>query len=927
MSDSVYIEGFSDDVLSSLPGWAKETTLQAILKNLNETLHMQDKHFKLLEDSLKKFVGIASKGSKSGSAGNQQIDTDSVGQLNDDLKQRLKFGEEEAKQENKERKFWKDKNKQATLGEKIFGDMSKKAIALDATLLAFDYISAKGIAIIKENIDIYTKLYNSGINLIDTSSGIIDGFQSLGHIVALSGIRLQDLNNVLQKYSNTVTVFGTQKVVKASNLAYKSLSALGYSAIEGLEFTASYLDSIKGFTDINQLSTQQVANSAIKFGSSMRTLSLETGQSTEALMQKFNALAKSTDAFVLTSQVGATASANLLAFTSSLKDQNLAKQILGTVTAPIKQIDSVVNSLLASGQGKIAQQYMDVTARIKKASEAGASPEELAEIYRQFGSNLKISSAEIQNLQLQNTTASKATLDIINSAKQAARDITPLTAAKKKEIENANRSAQASKRITDAWNKITASVQRLFAPLNGFVDFFASGLEKVANVASWIADKFEGSMIPSITVVIGAITALGLSLVKGAALISKFFGIQTNWMSALGRGLLYIPKLIVSSLFNTVKFIGNVLLSGLGKIAPEIAKSIGSFFKSDFRGVFVNLRQLISQGAANLWSGTKSFFSKGISGIVSDIKSFIPKMLGFVTESGKFFSNVVSYIGNMFGNIGRFFSSIGPTIWNFITGLFRTGAEGILSKLASIGSGILNVFKPFMGYIATAIGIFGRFINVLGWLVTAFQVGVGLGTWLYSLIKDFEWFTKSMDSIFSFLDKMLQYLPGKIGDEAKERIELKKKSEAAEPKKPEVESPNKKVETQNAVSEGVKQGVKETTTVAPKSEPMQKVIVKPVISNDNSKPTEIKYTKLSEPKPTAVNSVSANQPTEKPDKVTKDDNSTIFEPVNTTAKTSNKESELSSLLKYQNILLEQLLSRQSDILSVDRDLLRTLKNS
>jgi hypothetical protein len=833
MADPVIIDGFSDDALANLPAWAKEDTLADILQVLKSTMSMQDNHFKNLEAALKSFTGV-----KSSSGGQEEQDPKLIGQVNDELKKHLKFAKDEADQEKREKKDWDKKNKRNATDEKQYGALSKKALAFDAALLALDYITEKGIEMIKLNVKVYTDLYNAGVNLVDLSSGITDGFQSLGHVVALSGIRLNDLNNILSKYSTTVTVFGTQKVVKASNLAYKSLSALGFSATEGLEFTASYLNAVKGFTNIQNLSAQEVADQASKFGASMRTISLLTGQSTEELMKKFDALAKSTDAFVLTSQVGADASKNLLAFTSSLKDQNLAKQLLGTITAPIKQTDEVVNALLASGQGRIAQQYMEVSQRIKAAAAAGASPEEQAEMLRQFAASVHLTSAEIQNLQLQNTAASKATVSFVNSMNQYSRDTAPLTAQKKKEIEQANKSAQASKRITDAWNRITSAIERMFAPTAGLLEFFGDAVTKVADVVDWVADKLEGTGIPIIATVIGSLVSFGMTLVRGARLITNIFGGAPKWLSTLGETIL----------------------------AP-------------FR-----------------WVGRS--------------------IIDIFSKSGQAIGKVTQYFSEIFESVLKSFSSVGTRIWEFISGFFKSSSEGIIARILGWLGKLGSVFEPFIGWLTSLGGIFMRLIGVVGWLISAFEVGYQIGTWLYNLISDFSWFQKSIDAIFGFMDHLLQYLPGEIGNDAKERLENRQKEED---KKRNVsgkvtEKKETPAETKKAVAQGTAEGAKASATqVAAVQESKNKPEVKTAIPTD--------------PKPTAVTSVSANQPTTTDNSSATQDTKSTEMAAPTAPTPVTKESEVNNILKYQSMLLEQMLNKQSELLSTTRDMLKATRNN
>lgn len=810
MADSVYIDGFSQDAISQLPEWATESTLSSILKTLQANSKMQDTHFQKLENALRKFTGV-----KGPSGSTTTLDPKLMGQLNDELRDSLQFAEQEATQHKKTKKQWAETNKQHTLGEALFGKLTKSAAGFNTILGGIDVLAAKGIAAMKENVNGYTNLYRAGVGVIDASNGISDGFQSLEHLVLLSGIRLSDLNTIMTKYSTTVTVYGTQKFVKAATLAQKSLQGLGYSAIEGLEFTASYLDAIKGFSDTANLSEQQIAKSAVKFGSSMRDLSLLTGQSTQELMSKFKDLAKSTDAFILTSQVGGEASKNMLAFAAGLKDQNLAKQLLATVTAPIKEIDSTVNALLSSGQGAIAQQYKDVAGKLKAASENGASPEQLSEIYRQFGANMRVSAAQIQNLQLQGTEQSKAALSIIMSAQQAARDSKPLTAARLDEIKKETESQQARNRIADQWNSIIAKFVALFTPSTAMLNFFGDALGVVSSSMSWVADKFEGSIIPSVLAIAGALTGGVASILVAFA---KF-----------------------KSVFSFTKSV---------KEAPV-----------EQNGLMSKIGQSISSGASKIWAW--------MSTALQDIGS----------KMGAMFSRIWELITLPF-------EGLGTKIWGSISSLFKSASTGIIETVTTWLGRIFSIFDPFMGIISKLGGLFMRFAGVVGLLYTAFEGGYAIGTWLHNLIKDFDLFQKGMDGLFSFIDHLLQYVPGQIGKDAKERIATQDNLA--------------KINTEKSAS------VAATPTTKTAIQPIQPV---------------------TEPTRSVIRSVSAAEPTNKdqqePEKLsTASDNQSI-------AKTppTAKEPEINSILKYQTSLLEQLLDKESDILSTNRELLKITRNT
>lgn len=749
MTEPVYIEGFSSDAISQLPKWASESTLAEILRVLKQQLSLTSQHQQRLEASLRNFTGNGAAG-----PGNPAtVDPSLIGEVNDELRESLRLGGEEANQHNQRRRQWRQGNQQHTTTSALFTRMTRSGNALNLTLGGLDTVAAFGIAAMKANIDGFTELYRAGVSVVDASTGITDGFMSLQNIVLLSGIRLRVLEGIIKKYANTVSVYGTQKFIKATVMSQKSLYMLGYSASEAAEYTASYIDSIKGFVDVADISEERISKSAIRFAASVRDMSLLTGQSVEELMGKFGSLAKSTDAFILNSQVGVGATENILAFTASLKDQNVAAQLLSTITSPIKEIDQTVNSLLSSGQGAIAQQYKEFIGRIKASADSGASSTELMQMYREFGNNIRVSANEVQNLQLQNTESARATLSIINSAQQASRDIAKLDEKKRNELAADTEAQKARNKIADEWNKIVSSLSAIFMPTAPLLEFFGSGLEIVANGVGYIADMFQGSLIPSIFAISGAIVGGLLSLRTAFSFISNLFGGGPPQQSM-------ISKII----------------------------------------------EFLKTSAVRLW-----------------------------------------------GAISSAVSSILPRIWSFLAPL-----------MAPIGS--------FIASIVTKIGAIGA----------AFSAGYAIGSALSYLLSKFEWFNNSLDSVFSMLDRVIQYVPGQVGSDARDRIESKKR--LAEIENTYINNNTSSNQVNNS-----------RTLVEPQRTPIQPVIVQQ-ISQGQTTGTDL--------------SGNAGTPSIVP--------TTSEPPV---------ETEVNMLLKYQNSLLERLVDKQTEAVGTSRELLKTARNS
>ena len=843
MADSVIIEGYSDDALANLPDWAKDETLERILAVLKRSLKVEEEGFKKLEILLRQFT-------TGKTASGDVPDPDRIGRYNRNLDELLNNVDRETRQKKKKKKQDEEENRQRTAGAKIFGNMTKKALVFDAAIASLDYIVAKAIVAMASNVDVSTKLYTAGINVISASNGTADAFQTLAQLTMLAGVRLKEMERIFLKYGNTVTIFGAGKIQRATTLAQKNLSALGYSASESLEFTTAYMDSVKGFTKTQNMSEEQVAKQVANFAATIKKLSLTSGQSTEQLMVKFNALAKSTDAMILTSQVGAGASEKLLGILSGVTDDNIRKQLLATMVAPVKEIDKVITSFRAAGRADIAQRYMEMNARLKTAQ----TPEEANKIIKAFGDNLSLTNAEINQLKLMamdtSSTAGIAaqeTLNMVTSFQQLSKNTKILN---QDEIDAANRSKAARDRIADAYNKILTSLSAIFAPTVVILEGIGWALEWVAKGFTWLGNTFSGGLFGSIIIVIGAISALGGTIAVIGWKIGLVFANVGKMVTNFGLALLKLP-------YTILKFPFTILMSVAG------------------------------------------WLKSGLQFLFSGIQNLLPTIN---------FGNIVLKITEWVSSIGTYLKNLLPNLWKPIAELFATGASKFSALFQTMGS--------WLGKIG---GLFLKLLGPIAWLVTAFQAGKALGTYIYGLIKDFDWFQKGMDGLFSWLDHLLQYMPGQIGKDAEERIASKEKIKAEEEKTSTIHSEKIVHQEQKSIADATSKATAQKITET--KEAAQKI-------TETNEPTKVANRDLpiSTPKPSTISDVSAEE-TEPVVKAQKEDPTTKDNETIAKSAPIAKEPEINSILKYQTSLLEQQLDKIVDLLAINRDQLKITRNT
>ena len=230
---------------------------------------------------------------------------------------------------------------------------------------------------------------------------------------------------------------------------------------------------------------------------------------------------------------------------------------------------------------------------------------------------------------------------------------------------------------------------------------------------------------------------------------------------------------------------------------------------------------------------------------------------------------------------------LGPTVTSFI-GMIAVGLSSILTVIGSfrllssvlsfvgpalsgVARMLMSPFKILASVVESVIPRLVSMLNPITKVVAAFTAGYAIGTFIYEMIKDFKWFNTMMDTIFSGLDHILQYLPGSVGSDAKERITNSEK-----------------------------------------------------LSASASKPTEISVPK--NPTPSTIDSPSATK-TSGPD----DASTRTSAPTPITASPPGKEkstdnADINSLMASHNTLLEQLLSAMHSSVSVNKDILRYTKN-
>ena len=824
MVDSVFITGANSgaftDALSGLPPWATETTALAIQQQLR--LHTVS-----LSELVKKF----SKGG-GGGAGEDPKLIDNLNKLRAEALEQAKKDKDEAKKKAKDDKAQAEKDllwgKQRTTSTEAWVD----------ALHILDKIGAKVVETLKQNIASYDALNEGGINLVSGLDSASTGFEGLRQITALTGVRYSELQATMLKFSTSINAFGVGKFAKAVGIASADLTKFGYSSKEAAELTGTYLESQRGFTDTRNKSEQEVAAEVVQFGSRITAVSLATGMMRGKILENLDAISKSTTAALLAGQTSASQAQLLTEFGASFRDQKLGNDLLAMMSDAIKPLNKTFMALQKTGGGAFAQAEMNLLNKMKLS---GASEEEKQEQLADFVKANEagiVKQMQINNMLAQNGDANAAAAnEHLNALLQQSRSYKKLTAEEKAKLEKTSKSskdlANAQERFAGQWQRTLANLTPVLTAITWVLNAVSTVIESVVDGISWV-----GRLVG-----IDGLGSIVATLLGGVAvIISAIAGLRGGIMAVRGIFNFLLPNVIKTMIGNIGKFFLNgftrifgSLFSGGGNIIKRAFSSLGSVFK--FIGTALS----------------KSF-------------NIIKQSLGSLGSVFKFMSNVLT---NSIGTIGRMFSSISGFI-----------AEGFGSMFGGLTKGF-----SFIGRIIGSIGgVALKFMGVIGWLYTAFEVGYAIGTYIYGMIKDFKWFTTLMETIFKALDHVLQYIPGSTGSDAKERIAANDKASAAETSK----------------------------STAINAEP-------------SAKSTEISIPK--NPTPSTIDSPSAKPPASSGDSSTATPSTPASAAPSPPVKSSATDTgDITSQLDSHNSLLEQLLSVMQNSVSVNKDILRYTKN-
>ena len=464
--DSVYVRGVEKgafvDAMEGLPPWATQKTAEDIELHLRKSLKTQNLMLAQLVKS---------------ASGGGALNLDDVnGELdkllknlkaeNADEPKKKKRRKEEEEAHGKKKKQWKE---MFTIENAMLGAFAGIVILGNGVRKAFE-----------ENIDTFDLLYRSGVDMVSGMDGARNGFEALQQITALTGVRYTELAKTMVQFSTAVNSFGTGKFAKTLAGASVELQRFGYNTKETGELLGAYLEIQRGYADVNSKTQDEVQKDLVKFGERITRLSTATGMARTKLLENLDAISKSTDAMLLSGQIGEAASQKTQEFISSFADKNVGNAFLKMMTAAIKPLNATFMDFQKIGFGGFGQKLMNFTKSLE-----GLDPEEAKKRMAEFAESNKVEMARIAQqanlLKDAGVKEAEGALTMVAGIQQSARAYRAVSAEERAKMEETSR---ATKALQDAQERFRAQMQMTFAPLPEILDMLTSSLK-------WINDAFQ----------------------------------------------------------------------------------------------------------------------------------------------------------------------------------------------------------------------------------------------------------------------------------------------------------------------------------------------------------------------------------------------------------------------------------------------------
>ena len=573
MADTnVFINGAATgaftEALSELPPWATQDTLMVIEGILSKSLDTQNKTFAQLL--------------KSAASTGTALNPDDIKKLNNELDDYLKNLDDL----NKQAKLDKDAAAKRAKADKDKDERSKKRMVanalMDKVIGGLIAAGTKVLGVQKQYFNTSEELFKSGVNLISGNNTTQSSMESLNQMVILTGLRLETLQKVVQKYSESVNAVGITKFTKTITLTNQRLSDLGYSSAQQADLIGSMISAESNYSDVRRKSSAEIAKDAVAFGTQITKLSLLTGQSTDKLKDNINALSQNADSMDVAAEYGDDAAKRINEFGAAFKDSKIAETIQQFASTTSIGNEQMFQTLNAAGAGEAAVQLKQT---IDKVRDGSLTLEQGMKNLTQVG--LSLNKSQIENLktqQLGGNANAKQARDFFNALRSQGHNLSEATDP---QVAAAIKSAASLAKFSTQTESASATLQKAFPLLESEVDKGTAALRLFNDAMNGVIGKLSATTREligfglEITAVIAsmAVGAFGLKKVSSSLLdagtsmtqgILKATGGLGNL--ATGLGVAAAGAIAAYETFKLIKAFGE--LSDANKKKEESQKSL-----------------------------------------------------------------------------------------------------------------------------------------------------------------------------------------------------------------------------------------------------------------------------------------------------------------------------------------------------------------
>lgn len=495
--------GALEDAFGRLPGWATQNTLEVVEGHLRKSTNIQ----KSILDLLKTMAARAPSGGGGGG-----LSGDALREFGDELARAARNlarnnAEEEARAERAERL----RLQEAAATNSVTG-------RLGGLTKVLGNVAGVGTKVLKANtqyITTFDSLYKSGINVVNGLDDTVTSMQSLQNTVILTGLRLEQLQAISQKYSQGVNAVGFAKFASTAAAAATKLEGFGFGTEEALDITAAFIDQQTNFANIRNMSERQLSEGAVRFARSLTSTSQALGISRDKLLEQTRALSETTDASVIEARFGAEAAQNVMLATAGLNPQ-AQMQFLGLVAdsgVGLGVLNDTVQKLIVTGNSyssEIMQMGQDLTT---------LSPGDFRAKWKGLVNSTEFGSEMIRQQFLKtggklaeagdNLTLMAALKNMANKTNEATESQTNRN----------NQTAASTNALTSSLDRLSSQLQAAFAPTIAMIDTFTGAV---------------GLLNTGIEATVDYIGDYNMALIGSAAIMASFLGAIVGATGALG---------------------------------------------------------------------------------------------------------------------------------------------------------------------------------------------------------------------------------------------------------------------------------------------------------------------------------------------------------------------------------------------------------